>query len=152
MEKERPKIGIGVYIVNNKNELLLMLRKGVKGAGKWSPPGGHLEIGEEFFDTVKRETKEEVGIDVFEAEFLALGNNIMPDRHYVNIDFLVLKYSGSPHNLEPEKCAEIRWFSLANLPQPLFEPTEYLLKRNPKCLCRSGKNYSDCHGKTNHPN
>lgn len=144
MEKQRPKIGIGVYILNPQNQVLLMLRKGV-GAGTWSPPGGHLEIGEEFIDTVKRETMEEVGLVVEEAEMWAINNNIFPDRHYVNLDYLANKWQGEPKNLEPEKCEKIEWFNLNSLPKPLFEPTENFFKRSPKCFCKSGKLMRECH-------
>jgi 8-oxo-dGTP diphosphatase len=147
MEKQRPKIGIGVYILNAENQILLMLRKNTTGAGMWCPPGGHLEIGEEFIDTVKRETMEEVGLKVEEAEMWAVNNNIMPDRHYVNLDFFASKWSGEPQNLEPEKCEKIAWFNLNNLPSPLLEPTENFFKHNPKCFCKSGKLFNECHGK-----
>ena len=128
--KQRPKVGIGVYILNNKNQLLLMLRKNITGAGKWCPPGGHLENGEQLLTCVQRETKEEAGLDIQEAELWAVNNNIMgPDRHYVNLDYLATKWSGEPQNMEPEKCEKIEWFNLENLPYPLLEPTENFFKK-----------------------
>ena len=147
--KERPKVGIGVYIVNPQNQLLLMLRKNNVGAGTWCPPGGHLEYGEEFIDCVKRETKEEASIDVESADLWAVNNNVMhnPDRHYINIDFLVSSYSGKEQNMEPEKCEKIEWFNLNSLPSPIFEASANFFKNNPLCLCRSGKKFNDCHGK-----
>ena len=149
MEKQRPKIGIGVYILNDKSQVLMMLRKNTVSPGTWFPPGGHLEMAEEFIDCVKREAKEEVGLTIEKAELWAVNNNITnKDLHYVNLDFLVTKWSGEPKNLEPEKCAKIEWFDLDKLPKPLMLPTQTFFKNNPKCLCGSGKNYSDCHGKT----
>lgn len=149
MEKQYPKVGVGVYILNNKNQLLLMLRKGGVGAGTWSPPGGHLEYGENFLKCARRESKEEVNLNVEEAELWAINNNIMsnPDRHYINIDFLVTKWSGEPQNMETEKCEKIGWFDLRQLPEPAFEPSANFFKNNPNCLCRSGKKFKDCHGK-----
>jgi 8-oxo-dGTP diphosphatase len=149
MEKDRPKIGIGVYILNDEFEILLMLRKNVTGAGRWCPPGGHFENGEEFIECVKREALEEVGLKILNAKMWAIVNNIMldPPRHYVNLDFLVTEWSGEPKNLETEKCEKIQWFALNNLPTPLLEPTENFFKQNPPCLCQSGKKYLDCHGK-----
>ena len=91
-EKQRPKVGIAVYILNDKLQVLFMLRKNVTGAGRWCPPGGHLEMGEEWIDCVKREVKEEVGLEIEDAELWAVNNNIMgPDRHYINLDFLATK-------------------------------------------------------------
>ena len=147
--KDRPKVGMGVYILNPQNQVLFTLRKNNVGAGKWCPPGGHLEYGEEFLDCVKREVKEEVNLDVSEAEIWSTMNNVMhdPDRHYVNVDFLVTKWSGEIKNTEPDKCEKIEWFNLNSLPKPLLEPTERFFKSNPQCLCKSGKKFYDCHGK-----
>lgn len=147
-EKIRPKIGIAVYLVDNQTRVLLMLRKGVAGAGMWCPPGGHLEMGEEFIDCVKREVLEEVGLKVEQAELWAVNNNILgPERHYVNLDFLATKWSGEARNIETEKCEKIGWLNLNKLPTNLFEPTQKFFVNNPFCLCGSGKKFNDCHGK-----
>jgi 8-oxo-dGTP diphosphatase len=147
-ERILPKIGVAAYILNEKNQVLLMLRKNVAGAGMWCPPGGHLEMGEEWVDCVKREAREEVALDVVEAELWAVNNNIMdPERHYVNLDFLVTSWSGSAKNVEVEKCERIEWFDLNQLPSPLMETVVNFFKNNPNCLCRSGKKFLDCHGK-----
>ena len=45
-DKKYPRVGIGVMIQNEEGEILLGLRKGSHGAGEWSFPGGHLEMGE----------------------------------------------------------------------------------------------------------
>ncbi len=74
-EKPRPKVGVGVYILNQDKQLLLMLRKGGVGDGQWCPPGGHLENFEELLDCVKRETLEEINLNVAEAEMWAVNNN-----------------------------------------------------------------------------
>lgn len=148
-EKNRPKIGIAVYILNKDKQILLMLRKNVTGAGTWCPPGGHLEYGEELEGCAKREAMEEVGLLIEEVKLWAVNNNIMtePPRHYVNLDFLATKWSGIESNLEPEKCEQLGWFDLNNLPEKLLEPTRNFFKNNPPCLCQSGIKYLECHGK-----
>jgi ADP-ribose pyrophosphatase YjhB (NUDIX family) len=77
----------------------------------------------------------------------AVNNNIFPDRHYVNLDFLATKWQGEPKNMETEKCEKIGWFDLNNLPEPFFEPAANFFNKNPKCLCQSGKLFKECHGK-----
>ena len=52
-DKKYPKVGIGVMILNDQNQVLLGLRQGSHGAGEWSFPGGHLEFGETVFETAK---------------------------------------------------------------------------------------------------
>ena len=149
LEKQRPKVGIAVYILNKNYQVLFTLRKSVVGAGRWCPPGGHLEYGEELLDCVKREVAEEVNLTIDKAELWAVNNNIMvdPPRHYVNLDFVATKWIGHELNRELEKCEKIEWFSLNNLPKPLLEPTENFFKQNPFCLCQSGKRFNVCHGK-----
>ena len=129
MEKERPKVGVGVYIMDGKGNLLMTLRKTAHEPGTWCPPGGHLEMGESFLECCKREVMEEVGLELKDVEFLGAVNNIFsPEKHYVNIDFVAKGVSGTPKICEPDKCAEMGWYSLDKLPQPLMLPTANLFK------------------------
>lgn len=146
MEKQRPKVGIGVYILNDKSQVLLLKEHRADTGDTWASPGGHLEIGEEFIDCVKREVREETGMEVLDAELWAINNNIaLPDWHYVNLDFLVKTYRGEPKIMEPGKCKDMRWFNLNDLPAPLLNSSKNFFARNPPCLCRSGKKFKDCH-------
>lgn len=71
----------------------------------WAPPGGHLEFGEEFLDCVKREAKEETGLDVVDAGLWAVNNNVvLPNWHFINFDYLVTDYKGEPKIMELQKC------------------------------------------------
>lgn len=53
-----------VIIENDKNEILLVKRKVDPRAGTWDLPGGFLKPGENFFESVKRETQEELHIEI----------------------------------------------------------------------------------------
>lgn len=138
MEKNRPKVGMGVYIVNDKHQLLLTLRKGEHAGGTWCPPGGHLENGESFFDCAKRETEEEVGMIINDVEILGVVNNIFsPDKHYVNVDVLAKGVSGKPQIMEPDKCEKIEWFDLDSLPENLLMlPAHNLFEQYPEIRSR----------------
>lgn len=87
-----PRIGVGVFILNAKDEFLLGERIGSIGAETWAPPGGHLEFGETFEECAIRETKEETGLDIEDVRFLTAVNTInLADhktgepRHYIAI-------------------------------------------------------------------
>ena len=69
------------FIVNDKNELLLIKRRNndVMKPGMWEIPGGRLELGEHPHEGVKRETKEESGLDIEVKQ-------IMDVRHFVRSD------------------------------------------------------------------
>lgn len=149
MEHERPKIGLGVYILNRENEVLLLHRRGNHGAGTWSAPGGHLEYGESFEECAEREAKEEAGIEVSDLEFIGVRNDIFQEerKHSVTLSMRTKQYLGEPKIMEPEVFDDIRWFPLDALPKPLFPSMERFLQGNSECLCGSGKKYDDCHGK-----
>lgn len=116
MDDIRPKVGVGVHIVHD-GKLLLHKRKGEHGGGLWGGPGGHLELGESFEDCVRRETKEEAGIELGEIKLLCVTNLKFPDgKHYVDLGFLAEWKSGEPKVLEPHKNEGWRWFDINNLP------------------------------------
>jgi mutator protein MutT len=145
----RPKVGVGVYIVNNNNEVLLSLRSSAHANGFWCAPGGHMEYGETFLEAGARETKEEVNIDVNEVDVVGVISNVYPEenKHYVTVHMRAKKYSGEAKLMEPDKFSEMRWFSLSNLPENIFPATKSFLEENPLCLCGSGEKFKNCCGK-----
>ncbi len=149
MENERPKIGLGVYILNEESEVLLLHRRGNHGAGTWSAPGGHLEYGESFEECAIREAREEAGIEISELQFIGVRNDIFRDekKHSVTLSMRAGKYRGEPSIMEPDVFDDIGWFSLSALPTPLFLSMERFLQSDQDCLCGSEKKYRDCHGK-----
>ncbi len=75
-------------------------------------------MGEKVEDAVKRETKEEADLELNTVELLGYVDHILADegQHWVPLIFLSQDYSGEPHNNEPDKCEDIQWFSLDNIP------------------------------------
>lgn len=67
------KVGLGLYILNDRGQVLLGLRKAKHGEGTWCPPGGHLEYGESFEEGAVREAFEETGIRVNPADVRVAG-------------------------------------------------------------------------------
>ncbi len=131
-KEERPRVGVGVIILNEQGEVLLGLRAGSHGAGEWAIPGGHLEIGETIFETATREVLEETGLAVDPVELVAVCDDIdhvqTGGRQYVHIGVLGRYQGGEPAVMEPHKCTELRWFPLDALPEPLFHPTLLVLR------------------------
>lgn len=130
IKTNRPKVGIGVYILNDKGELLLLKRKGAHGEGTWSPPGGHLEMGESFEECAIRETKEETNLEITNLEVVGLTNDIFSDRHYITIAMKAKRFKGALQIMEADRCEQIDWFPLDHLPKPLFLPLNNFLKEN----------------------
>lgn len=123
LENQLPKVGVGVMI-RKDGKVLMGKRKGKHGSGEYAWPGGHLEFMESISDCVKREVKEETGLEVKNIQFLRLLNMKKYDKHYVDIAMICDWKSGEPQLLEPEKCEGWAWYNLDNLPEPLFAPVQ----------------------------
>lgn len=90
-EQVYPEPTVGVLIFNDEGKLLLV--KTFKWFDKWSIPGGHVELGETLKDAVKREIKEEVGLDVEILDSLTVQEAIYsPEfwkkKHFLFLDFI----------------------------------------------------------------
>jgi len=123
------RVGIGVFVKKDK-KFLMGKRMGSHGEGSWSVPGGHLEFGESFTDTARREVLEETGLSIKNIRFGALTNDYFEkeDKHYVTIWMLSDHDSGQATILEPDKYVDQGWFNFDTLPSPLFLPWQQLLK------------------------
>lgn len=115
MEVERPKVGIGV-IVEKEGKILIGERLGGHGNNTYMIPGGHLEFGETFEETAKREVKEETGLE-----------NILI-KGIVSIEVLAEWVHGEPYNAEPEKSQNWIWHDPKNLPEPFFLPSKKVIQ------------------------
>ena len=110
---------------NGKTEILLQKRKNTGWMdGFWELAAcGHVEEGETSKQAAIRETKEELCLDVKEddLEFVGLNhNNIDGKGTYYCMYFKIKNFIGIPTIGEPEKCEEIKWFPINNLPQDLI--------------------------------
>ena len=99
---EQPIAGVGALIVHEGK--LLLVKRGVDPAkGKWSIPGGAVELGERMRDAVIREVKEECGLDVeiaLDMPLDAIDSITMSEDgrfkyHYVLLQFLVRLKGGT---------------------------------------------------------
>jgi len=129
MEKERPKIGVGVCVIKD-DKILFGKRKNAHGEGSWCFPGGHLELNENIEDCARREVLEETGLSIKNLRFGPYTNDIFEkeNKHYVTL-FIIADYdSGELKLMEPEKCEKWDWFKWEKAPNPLFIPNYNLLK------------------------
>lgn len=90
-EQVYPEPAVGALIVNKEGKILLA--KSHKWFDKYTLPGGHIEIGETMEEAVKREVKEEVGLEIEVIEFLTMQEAIFAKefykkRHFIFFDFL----------------------------------------------------------------
>ena len=86
MSDKRPQIAVGAIIVRDR-ELLMVRRANDPGKGLWSIPGGRVEGGEYLTEAVRREVKEETGLDVQVLDLVGI-LEVPGDPHYVIHDYL----------------------------------------------------------------
>lgn len=123
-----PRVGIGVFIFKD-GKFLMGQRRNSHGDGTWSVPGGHLEFGESFEDTARREVSEETGVAIKNIRFGAVTNDYFAEeaKHYVTIWMLSDYDSGIVTITEPDKFIKLEWHDFDDLPSPLFLPWRQLL-------------------------
>ena len=117
-------LGVGAVILNDKNQILLMKRSKKLAdhrttVGMWSIPGGEVEFGEKVTDAIKREVKEELGIDIFIEKVIGHWDQILPKTkvHWHSVTFLCRIKKDTPKILELHKFDELKWFSLNKIPK-----------------------------------
>lgn len=131
-------VGVNAIVIQD-GKVLLGKRLKKAGYGTWGLVGGHLEEGESFRAGVARELLEETGLEALDLEFASILNTGLSSApgstdHYIQVNFVVHKWSGVLQNKEPEICEELAWFPLDALPENIFPPHKdfipaYLEKR-----------------------
>lgn len=82
-------------VLRQKDGILLLKHKGIGVEGfLWSPPGGGVQFGESVAETLKREFKEETGLDVEQGAFLFFHEHIYKDLHALELFFQVSQTGG----------------------------------------------------------
>ena len=108
---------------NGIGQVLLQKRKGGWGAGMWdASANGHLEAGESTTACLRREAKEEIGVDICVEDilFVNMCHDAANGAFYFNGYFFVKKFSGEPQICEPAKCGELKWFDINSLPEEIL--------------------------------
>ena len=135
MKREYPKqplVGVGGVVIR-RNQVLLIRRARQPLKGEWSIPGGLVELGEDLAAAVRRELKEETGLDVEPRGIIAVFDRIFREGrrvkyHYVIVDYVCRLQGG---RLRPASdVLDARWVRREDLPQYKLteKATEVILK------------------------
>jgi SAM-dependent methyltransferase len=116
---------VDVHLLLLRGERILLARRAGTGYadGLLHAPSGHLEDGEDVRSGMIREAREELGLDLRpdDLEAVLVMQHRAPDRNArIGWFFLTRLAAGTePVNAEPEKCSEIGWYPLADLPDDM---------------------------------
>jgi 8-oxo-dGTP diphosphatase len=113
--------------MGDTEEVLLQLREGTGFRdGHWAAAAaGHVELDESAYAAACREAAEELGIRIEPADLLPLtavhrtrGNHQEIDER-VDFFFTCRTWTGEPRRMEQAKTADLRWWRLDELPDPM---------------------------------
>jgi len=139
--KERFKTISAIHLFFIKNDQVLLSRRYNTGYqdGSYSVPAGHVEEGESVIQAGVREALEEVGVRLSEGD-LEFGHVMHRKSDRVSLDFFFIcrNWHNEPLNCEPEKCDELRWVPLKQLPTNTIP---YVVTALEKAL--NGEKYSE---------
>jgi 8-oxo-dGTP diphosphatase len=113
----QPVVGVGAIILR-AGKILLEKRGNEPARGQWTIPGGVVEVGESLEAAVRRETKEETGLEVNAASLIDVVDQVHLDKagkieyHYVIIDYVV-KATGEPK--AESDADQLKWVSLGEV-------------------------------------
>ena len=109
----RPELCVGaIAIIDGK--ILLVKRKTEPEIGKWSIPGGHVDIGESLESAVERELYEETGLRGKCKIFVGSGEVISANSHKVILDFEVVIEGNSEPIPATDEVAS-KWIPLEDI-------------------------------------
>ena len=116
----RATFPVTVHLFFFRENQILLLRRFNTGFrdGEYSVPAGHLDGGETIMQAAIREAEEETGVQIAESDmtFATVMHRIEDDER---VDFFVQvhQWQGEQFNAEPEKCDELRWVAIDQLPE-----------------------------------
>lgn len=109
---------VHVHVFNSEGKLLLQKRKLTKDIqpGKWDTSvGGHIQSGESVEDALKRETLEEIGIQIDLERLRPIGRYVFEseiEREFVNS--YAYTHDG-PFRIQEEEIDEVRFLDIADI-------------------------------------
>ena len=115
----RAKFPVTVHLLFFREDQVLLLRRFNTGYadGQYSVPAGHLDGDETVTSAAIREGREETGVHI-EASDVLFSSVMHRKDGDERVDFFVRihKWQGEPKNTEPDKCDEMRWMNVSELP------------------------------------
>ncbi|MBO4836727.1 MAG: 8-oxo-dGTP diphosphatase [Clostridia bacterium] len=100
-------------LIRDGNRILLQDRRGKDWRG-YTLPGGHVEPGESFVDAVKREMKEETGLDIIQPRLVGIKQFPIENGRYIVLLFRAESFAGTVRSSEE---GQMEWVDRKRLPE-----------------------------------
>lgn len=109
-------------IISDKQKRILLTKRNISPyKGKWDVPGGFLEPDETPIEALRREIKEELGVEIKTGELIGIYIDRYGSNPYytLNIYYSAKITKGTPR--PASDVLEIKWFELDVLPRVAFQ-------------------------------
>lgn len=130
---KRHQLVPAAYLVLIHNNKILLQRRCYSDFenGNYGFASGHVDAGETFTKTLIREIKEEIGIilDKSDVKIVHIMHRKGADSERIDVFYTTSKWVGEPKNMEPEKCDDLSWFDLNNLPKNTIAHIKFALEQ-----------------------
>lgn len=127
VEQQNPEPTCGALIFNPAGKVFLM--KSHKWKDKYVIPGGHVELGEKIENALKREIKEETGLDIFDIEFICFQEFIFDDAFWKKKHFIFFDFACKTDSTNIKLDSEGQEFVWVTLKEALKLPIEPYTRR-----------------------
>ncbi len=129
-ESHLPVATVGGLIFNARGEVLMI--RTPKWSNLWGIPGGKIKWGETADEALRRELKEETGLEITDIRFVLVQDCIHSKEFYRKAHFILLNYTcrcvGEPLVKLNDEAREWRWLTMAQAGgMPINQPTRKLL-------------------------
>jgi len=130
MERRKFPVAVHLFLMNKNNILLLKRFNTGYEDGNYSVIAGHLDGNEDVYNAMIREAKEEAGIDILkdDLKIVQVMHRKKPNEERIDYFFYCKKWKGDIINVEPNKCSELKWSSINNLPENTIEYIKYAIE------------------------
>lgn len=131
-----PGVGIGIIILNELKEVLLILRNDdakkadsdMRLEGTWTLPAGKVKMGETLYDAARRKVKAEVNLDADNFDVVSIADDINEYAHFLTVGVMANEWSGDISLGDTEEHVDYGFFAMDNLPENLCEPSKKILR------------------------
>ena len=117
----------GAVIFNDKREVLLLKHRFRAGSG-WGLPGGFMEHGEQPVDGLRRELREEIGLELDDVEIFAARSFKKPKQ----VEVLFRARANAQVRTQTIEVERAEWFALDSLPEDLPRDQRVYIERAAK--------------------
>lgn len=135
----KPVLAVAAVIWNDRREVLLIRRTKEPRKGQWSLPGGKVQFGESLEDAVRREVREETGLEIALLGIAGVAETFLDasvgaaDVHFVLIDYSARMVSGEA--VAASDATDATWFSHEQVAAlPLWSETQRIITQSARAV------------------